>query len=237
MQKAVHRRIYLNDQSLLGRSYLSDSATPWTAAAQASLSFTVSRSLFKLMSADMSGGMPCSSLILCPPFLLMLIISSIRVFSNESTLCIMGTKYWSFSFSKSPSRRYSELISFKIDWFNLLAIHGTLKSLFQHHSSKAPILRLSAFLMVQLSHPYTTTEKNTALTMQMFISKLTSLLFNMLSTFVIVFSLRSKCLNFVTAVTVHSDFGAKGNKICHCFYSFPSICHGVMEPVAMILVF
>ena len=154
-----------------------------------------------------------------------------------SRLCIMGTKYWSFSFSKSPSRGYSGLISFRIDWFNLLAVHETLKSLLQHHSSKASILQLSAFLMVQLSHPHMTTEKNIALTMQMFISKQTSLLFNMLSTFVVVFFLRSKCLNFMTAVTVHNDFGAKGNKICHCFYSFPSICHGVMEPVSMILVF
>ena len=133
-------------------------ATPWTAASQASLSFTISQSLLKLMSIE--SVMPSNHLILCCPLLLPpSIFSSIRVFSNESTLCLRWPKYWSFSFSISPSSEYSGLISFRTDWFHLLAVQGTLKSLLQCHSSKTLILRRSAFFIVQLSHPYMLLEK------------------------------------------------------------------------------
>ena len=132
--------------------------TPWTAACQASLSITNSQSLLKLMS--ISSVIPSNHLILCHPlFLQPSIFPSIRVFSNESALRIRWPKDWSFSFSISPSNEYSGLISFRMDWLDLLAVQGTLKSLLQHHSSKAPILRRSAFFMVQLSHPYMTTRK------------------------------------------------------------------------------
>ena len=139
--------------------------------------------------------MPSNHLILCCPlFLLPSIFPSIRVFSNESVLCIMWPKYWSFSFSISPSNEYSGLISFRIDWFRLLAIQGTLKSLLQHHSSKASILQHSAFFMVQLLHPYLTIGKTIALTRQIFIGKVMSLFFNMLSWLVIAFLPRTKRL-------------------------------------------
>jgi len=138
-------------------------ATPWTATCQASLSITNSESLLKLMSIESM--MPSKHLILCHPLLLLpSIFPSIRVFSNESVLCIKWLKYWSFSFSISPFNEYSGLISFKIDWFDILAVQGTLKSLLQHHSSKASILWCSAFFIVQLSHPYMTTGKTIALT-------------------------------------------------------------------------
>ena len=165
---------------------------------------------------------PSNHLILCHPLLLPpSIFPSIRVFSNESALCIRWPKYWSFSFSISPSNEYSGLISFRIDWFDLLAVQQTLKCLLQHHNLKASILWCSAFFMVQLSHPYMTTGKIIAWTIQTFVSKVMSLLFNMLSRFVIVFLPRSKCLNFVAAVTIHSDYGAQEKKICHCFHFFP----------------
>ena len=135
---------------------------PWTAACQASLSFTVSQSLPKLMSIE--SVMPSNHLILCRLLLLPSIFPSIRGFSSESALHIRWPKYSSFSFSISPSNEYSGLISFKIDWFDLLVVQGTLKSLLQHHSSKASILWCSAFFMVQLSHPYMTTGKTIALT-------------------------------------------------------------------------
>ena len=144
--------------------------TPWTAAHQASLSFTISWSLFKLMSIE--SVKPSNHLILCCPLLLLLsIFPRIRVFSNESALHIMCPKYWSFSFSISPSNEYSGLISFRIDRFDLLAVHGTLKSLLQHHSSKASILLCLAFFMVQHSHPYMTTGKTAALTGWTFVGK------------------------------------------------------------------
>ena len=137
--------------------------------------------------------MPSNDLIHCRPLLLLpSIFLIIRVFSNELALYIRGPKYWSFSFSISPSNEYSGLISFRIDWLDLLAVQGTLKSLLQHHSSKASILRCSAFLMVQLSHPYMTTGKIIALTIWTFVGKVMSLLFNMLSRFVTVFLPRSK---------------------------------------------
>ena len=129
--------------------------TSWTATCQASLSITNSQSLLKFMSIELV--MPSNHLIICRPLLLPSIFPSIRVFSNESVLCIKWPKYWSFGFSISPSNEYSGLISFRIDWFDLLAVQGTLKSLLQQHSSKASILRHSAFIMVQFSHPYMTT--------------------------------------------------------------------------------
>ena len=139
--------------------------------------------------------MPSYHLILCHPFLLLpSIFPSIRVFSNESALHIRWPEYWSFSFSISPSSEYSGLISFRMDWLDLLAVQGSLKSLLQHHSSKASILQCSAFFMAQLSHPYTTTGKAIALTRQTFVSKVMSLLCNMLSRLVIAFLPRSKRL-------------------------------------------
>ena len=133
-------------------SVMSYSATPWTAARQASLSVTNSRSLLKLMSIESM--MSSNHFILCPPLLLLpSILPSVRIFSKESVICIRWPKYWSFNFGISPSKEYSRLISFRIDWFDLLAVQGTVKSLLQHRSSKASILQHSAFLMVQLSHP------------------------------------------------------------------------------------
>ena len=158
--------------------------TPWTAACQASLFFPISQSLLKLMS--IGSVMPSNHLILCCPCLFLpSIFPSIRVFSNELALCIKWPKYWSFSFSISLSNEYSGLISFRIDWFDLLAVEGTLKSLLQHHNSKASILWGSAFFMVQLLHLYMTAGKTIALIIQTFVSKAMSLLFNMLSTFLI----------------------------------------------------
>ena len=138
---------------------MSDSVTPWTAACQASLSITNSQSLLKLMSIE--SVMPSSQLILCHPLLMPSIFPSIRVFSSESTLRMRWPKYWSFSFSIIPSKEIPGLISFRMDWLDLLAVQGTLKSLLQHHSSKASILLHSAFFIVQLSHPYMTTGKTT----------------------------------------------------------------------------
>ena len=164
--------------------------TPWTAVCQASLSITNFWSLPKLMS--ILSVMPSSHLILCRPLLLLpSIIPSIRLFSNESALRIRWPKYWSFSFSISPSNDYSGLISYRMDWLDLLAVQGTLKSLLQHHSSKASILRRSAFFIVQLSHPHMTTGKTIALTRQTFVGKVMSLLLNMLSRLVITFLPRS----------------------------------------------
>ena len=153
-------------------------ATSWTAAHQASLSITNSWSLLKLMSIE--SVMPSNHLILCRPLLLQpSIFPSIRVFSNESALCLRWPKYWSFSFNISPSNEYSGLIYFRMDWLDLLAVQGTLKSLLQHHSSKASILCHSAFFIVQLSHPYMITGKTIALTRWTFVGKVMSLLFNM----------------------------------------------------------
>ena len=149
--------------------------TPWTRACQTSLSITNSQSLLKLMSIE--SVMPSNHLIFCHPLLLLLsIFSSIRVFSTGSVLRIRWPMYWSFSFS--PSNKYSELVSFRIDWLDLLAVQGTLKSLLQHHSSKASILQHSAFFIVQLSHPYLTTGKTIVLTRWTFVGKVMSLLFN-----------------------------------------------------------
>ena len=158
--------------------------TPRTAACQASLSFTISRSLLKFLSVE--SVMPSNHLILYHSLLLLpSVFPSIRVFFSELALHIRWLKYWTFSFRISPSNEYSGLISFRMDWLDLLAVHGTLKSLLQHHSSKASILRHSAFFTVQLSHPYMTTGKTIALTLQTFVLKAMSLLFHTLSRFVI----------------------------------------------------
>ena len=170
--------------SVQSLSHVRPFATPWTAAHRASLSITDSRSLLKLMS--IKSVMPSNHLILCP-LLLPSVFLSIRVFSNESVLCIRWPNYWSFSFNISPSNEYLGLISFRMDWLNLLAVQGTLKSLLQHHSSKASVLQHSAFSMVQLSHPYMTTGKTIDLTRQTFVCKVMSLFVNMLSRFVIAF--------------------------------------------------
>ena len=167
--------------------------------------------------------MPSNHLILCCPLLLPpSIFPSIRVFSNESVLHIRWPKFWSFSFRITLSNKYSGLISFRRDWFDLLTVQGTLKSLLQHHSSKTSVHRHSAFFIVQLSHPYMTTGKTIALSRQTFVGKVMSLLFNMLSRLVITFLPRSKsllisCLQSPSAVI----FGAQENKVCHCFHCFP----------------
>ena len=150
--------------------------TPWTAARQASLSITFSWSLLTLTSIELV--MPSNHFILCHPLLMPSIFPNIKVFSNESVLRIRWPKYWSFSFNISPSSEYSGLISFRINWFDLLAVQGTLKSVLQHHSSKASILWCSAFFTVQLSHSYMTNGKTTALTRWNFVGKIMSLLFN-----------------------------------------------------------
>ena len=167
--------------------------TPWAAELQVSLSFTVSGSLLKPMSIE--SVMQSNHLILCCPLLLLLsIFPIIRVFSYELALHIRWPKYWSFSFSISPSNEYSGLISFRIDWFDLLAVQGILKSLLQHHSTRASILRCSAFFIVQLLHLYMTTGKTIALTIWTFVGKAMSLLFNTLSRFVMASLPRSKHL-------------------------------------------
>jgi len=170
----------------ISRSVVSDSATPWIAARQASLSITNSQSSPRLTSIE--SVMPSSHLILRRPLLLLPPIPpSIRVFSNESTLCMRWPKYWSFSFSIIPYKEIPGLTSLRMDWLDMLAVQGTLKSLLQHHSSKASILRCSAFFTVQLSHPYMTTGKTIALTRRTFVGKVMSLLLNMLSRLVITF--------------------------------------------------
>ena len=168
-------------------------ATPWIAACQASLSITISQSSLRLMSIE--SVMPSSHLILGHPLLLQPPISpSIRVFSNESTLHMRWPKYWSFSFSIIPSKEIPGLIPFRMDWLDLLAVQGTLKSILQHHSSKASILWRSAFFTIQLSHPYMTTGKTIALARQTIVDKVMSLLLNIQSRLVITFLPRSKPL-------------------------------------------
>ena len=182
--------------------------------------------------------MPSNHLVLCCPlFLLLSIFLSIRVFSSELVLHIRWPKYWSFSFSITPCSEYSGLISFSIDWFDLHAVQGTLKSVLQHHSMKASILYRSVFFMVQLLHPHMTTRKTIALTIQTFVGKIISLLFNMISRFVLIFLPGSKCLNFMATVIISSDFGAQESKVCHCFHCFPPIHHEVMGLDALIFVF
>ena len=202
-------------------------ATPWITAHQASLSTSTWSSL-RLMSIE--SVMQSSHLILCHPLLLLPPIPpSIRVFSNESTLRTTWPKYWSFSFSIISSKEIPRLISFRMDWFDLHAVQGTLKSLLQHHSPKASILQCSAFFTVQLSHPYMTTGKTITLTRWTFVGKVMSLLLNMLSRLVITFFPRSKrllisWLQLPSAVILEPPL----NKIWRCFHCFPSICREVM---------
>ena len=209
-------------------------AIPLTAASQASLSIINSRSLLKLTSIE--SVMPSNHLILCCPLLLPpSIFPTIRVFFDESVLCIRWPKYWSFSFSISSSNEYSGLISFRMDWLDILAVHRTLSSLLQHHSSKASILWCSAFFIVQLSYPYLTAGKTIALTIWTFVGKVMSLLFNMLSRLVITFLPRSKRL-LISWLQSPSLVILEPEKIvCHCFDCFPiylpwndgTRCHGL----------
>ena len=179
--------------SVYSLSHIQLFATPWTTACQASLSVTNSQSLLRLMSIE--SVMPSNHLILCRPLIFPpSIFPSIRVFSNELVLHIRWPTYWCFSFSISPSNEHPGLISFGMDWLDLLAVQGTLKSLLQHHTSNASILQFSAFFIVQLSHSYMTTGKTIALIRQTFVGKVTSMLFNMLSRLVITFLPRSKHL-------------------------------------------
>jgi len=210
--------------------------TPWTAACQDSLPITNSQSLHKLMFIELVTS--SNHLILCRPLLLPSIFPSIRVFSNESALRIRWPKCWSFSFSISSSNEYSGLVSFRVDWLDLLAVQGTLKSLLQYHSSKASILQCSAFFIVQLSHPYMTTGKTIALTRQTFVDKVTSLLFNMLSSLVIAFPPRSKLL-LISWLQSSSLVILEPKKIKSVTVSIvsPSIYHEVIGPVAMMFVF
>ena len=199
---------------------MSDSATPWITVRQASLSITNSWSLLKVLS--IASVMPFNHLILCCPLLFQpSIFPSIRVFSSESVLHIRWPKYWSFRFSISPSSEYSGLVSFRMDLLHLLAVQGTLKSLLLHHSSKASVPQCSAFFIVQLSHPYMTTGKTIALTRWTLVSKVMSLLFNVLSKLVIIFLPRSKNL-LISWLYSPSAVILKPLKIvCHCFHCFP----------------
>ena len=205
-------------------------ATPWTAAHQASLSITVFQSFLKLISIE--SVMPSNHLILCRPLLLPSIFSIIKFFSNKSVLHIRWPKYWSFSLSISPSNEYSGLISFSIDWLDLLAVQGTLKSLLQLCSSKASCLQHSAFFIVQLSHPYLTTGKTIALTRWTFVDKVMSLLFNMLSRLVITLPLRSK--NCPPSAVILEPQKIKSDTVSTVY---PSISHEMMGLDDMILVF
>ena len=221
--------LYSSDQfsSVESLSYVWLFATPWTAALQASLSITNYWSSPRFTSIE--SVMPSSHLILCRPLLLLpSIFPSLRVFSNVSVLPIKWPKYWSFSFTISPSSGYSGLISFRTDWLNLLAVQRTLKSLLQHHSSKASILWCSSFFIVQLSHPYTTTGKTIALTRWTFVGKVISLLFNMLSRLVITFLWRSKGI-LISWLQSPSAVILEPPKIksVTVFIVSPSICHEV----------
>ena len=198
----------------------------------ASLSFTIPQSLIRLMSIGLV--MPSKHLILWCPLLLPSISPSIRIFSNELAPHIRWPEYWSFSFSISPSNEYSGLISFRSDWSDLLAVQGTLKSLLQHRHSKTSTLWCSAYFMVQLSHPYMTSGKTRALTRWTFVGKMMFLIFNILSRSVIFPSKEQASFNFITAVTICSDFEAQENKTCHDFQVSPNY---LMGPDAMILVF
>ena len=224
----------VNSVELLSRVQLI--ATLRTASRQASLSITNSQSLLKLMSIE--SVMPSNHFILCCPLLPPSVFPSSRVFADESVLHIRWPKYWSFSFNISPSSEYSELLSFRMNWLDHLAIQWTLKSLFQHHSSKASILWQSAFFIVQLSHPYMTTGKTIALTIRAFVGKILSLVFNMLSRLVITFLPKSKHLliSWVQSPSAVILEPPKIQSVIVCTVS-PSICHEMMGPDAMILVF
>ena len=227
--------IFIISVQTLSHVYLT--VTPWTVTSQASLSITNSQSLLKLISIELL--MPSNHLILCHPLLLPpSVFRSIRVFSNESVLQIRWPKYWSFSFSYSPSNEHPRLISFRMDWLDLLAVQGTLKRLLQQHSSKASILWHSAFFMVQVSHPYMTTGKTIALTRWNLVSKVMSLFFIMLSRLIIAFLPRSKHL-LISWLQSQSAVILEPKRIKFLTVSTvsPTICHKVMGLDAMILVF
>ena len=217
--------IIVHLQSVQSLSHVQLFVTPWTTAHQASLSITNSWNPPKPMSIEWV--MPSNHFILCcSPLLLPSIFPSIRIFSNESALHIRCPKYWSFSFNISPSKpqsfQHPGLISFRMDWLDLLAVQGTLKSLLQHHSSKAKVLQGSSFFIVQLSHPYMTTGKTIALTRGTFVGKEMSLLFNMLSRLVITILPRSKCLLISWLQSPSAViWEPHQNKVCHCFHCFP----------------
>ena len=238
LNREIKSRMHFSSQfsSVQSLSHFWLFVTPWIAARQASLSITNSQSSSKLMSIKLV--MPSSHLILCHPLLLLPPIPpSSRVFSNESTLHMRWPKYWSFSFSISPSKEIPGLISFRMDWLDLLAVQGTLKSLLQHHSSKASIFQCSPFFIVQLSHPYMTTGKTIALTRQTFFGKVMSLL---LICYLGCHNFPSKeqaSFNFMATVTICSDFGAKKIKSLTVSIDSPSRCYEVMGPDAMTLVF
>ena len=226
--------IFSSVQSL---SYVQLFVTAWSAARQASVSITNSQSFLRLMSIESM--MPSNHLTLCHPLLLLpTIFPRIRVFSNESVIRIRWPKYWSFRFSISPPNEYSGLISFRIDWFDLLAVQGTLKSLLQHHNSKASNLWHSIFIMVQFAHPYRTPGKTIALTRWTFIGKVMCLPLKMLSKLVIAFLPRSKRLLFSwlqspSAVILEP----KKIKSVTVYIISPSICYEVMGPYTMIFIF
>ena len=227
--------IMIRSDQLLSRVQLF--ATSLIAARQASLSITNSRSSLRLTSIELV--MPSSHLILCCPLLLLPpICPSIRVFSNVSALRMRWPKYWSFSCSIIPSKEIPGLISFRMDWLDLLAVQGTLKSCLQHHSSKASILQHSAFFTVQLSHPYMTTGKTIALTRRTFVGKVMSLLLNMLSRLIITFLPRSKRL-LISRLQSPSAMILEPRKIKSDTVSTvsPSISHEVMGPDAIIFIF
>ena len=205
--------------SVQSLSHIRLSRVPWITAHQASLSITNSRSSLRLMPIE--SVMPSSHLILCPLLLLPPDPPSITEFSNESTLWMRWSKYWSFSFSIIPSKAIPGLI-FRMDWLDLFAVQGTLQSLLQHHNSKASILQRSAFFRVQLSHPYMTTGKTIALTRWTFVGKVMSLLLNIYLGWS--FLPRSKHLNFMAAVTICSDLGAPKNEVWHCFHIYFCLC-------------
>ena len=193
---------------------------PWTAACQVPLSSTISWSLFKFLFIE--SGMLTNHLILyCPLLLLLSIFPNIRVFSNESVICIRWPKYWSFSYNISPSNEHSGLITFKMDWLDLPAVQGILKRLLQHRSSKSSILWHSAFFIVQLSHPNMITGKTRGLTRWTFVGKVMFLLFNMLSRLVITFLSRSKCLLISWPQTPSAVILEPPKIVSHCFHCFP----------------
>ena len=234
-RRYIYLYMSISSVQLLSRVRLS--ATPWIAACQASLSITNSQSSPKLTS--IKSVIPSSHLIFCRPLLFLPPIPpSIRVFSNESALRIRWPKYWSFSFSISPSNEHPGLISFRTDWLDLLAVQGTLKSLLQHHSSKASILQHSSFFIVQLSHPYMTTGKTIALTRRTSVGIVMSLLFIMLFTLVITFLQRIKHL-LISWLQSPSAVILEPRKIKSDTVTTvsPSISHEVMGPDAMIFVF
>ena len=236
MNDYINKMWYIHQFSSVQSSHVRLLVTPRTAAHQVSLFITNSRSSLKPMSIE--SVMPSNHFILCHPLLLLpSIFPSIRVFSSESVLRIRWLKDWSFSFSISPSNEHSGLISFRMDWLDP-AVQGTLKSILQHHSSKASILQCSAFFIVQLSHPYMTTGKTIALTRRTFVGKVTSLLFNMLSRLVITFLPRSKRL-LISWLQSPPAVILEPKKIKSATVSTvsPSICHEVMGPDAMIIVF